>query len=112
MRCFGVLIIMLLSTIPARADYVLFNQWLTLSRADRNTYLAGSMDGWFQLLGVTAPVAEKHYHACIKNSQITPDILRGAIEALSKDKPKYQVGSVQTVALAYLVEACGPVPTK
>jgi hypothetical protein len=102
----------MLSSVPAKADYVVFSKWLTLDRADRNTYLAGSMDGWFQLLSAVAPVAERHYHKCIQNSQTTPDMLRGAIEAFAKDKPKYDMASVQTVALGYLIEAWGPAPKK
>lgn len=107
-----ILVAVLLSSAPAHADYIVFSKWRALSRADRNTYLAGSMDGWFQLLGAVAPVAEKHYHECIKSSQATPDMLRSAIEAFGKDKPAFDMGSVQTVALAYLIEACGPAPTK
>lgn len=108
----GVLAAVVLSSASARADYVLYRTWLTLSRADRNTYLAGSMDGWLQALMVFNPVAWKHFDDCVKNTQTTPDMLRTAVEAFGKDKPKFHMGSVQTVALAYLGEACGPVPTK
>jgi hypothetical protein len=99
----AVLIALLVSS-AAQANYFTYQEWLAKPAIVRAAYIAGALDS---LVNYTDPRIAMHYNNCIARAEMRSDQLADNVLNYARDKPSMQTGSVQHVLLDYLIAACG-----
>jgi hypothetical protein len=114
LRTIVVLIALLVSS-GAQANYFTYQQWLAMSELGRAAYVAGAFDS---LLTFIDPADEQalamkwHYNNCLLRAQMSDTQLAANVMNFAKDRPELHTGPVQGALIGYLIAACGAPPTK
>ena len=101
--------VLLLSTIPARAQnvYLNYGQWEQMPPALREMYVAGAFD---TLSTVTVPErvsVARHYNECVSKAGLTTGQLAENMKEYADTQPDLQHKPVPIALMRYLISLCG-----
>jgi hypothetical protein len=112
----AVVLIALLVSSGAHANFLPYQTWAAESEVYRRAYIAGSFEA---LLAFTSDEGKPpryshalHYSRCIAAAEMTDGQLAANVLNFAKGKPELHTGSLQAALLAYLIAACGAPPTE
>jgi len=95
----AVVLIALLVSPAARAEYMTYQKWSGMPEIYRTAYIAGVHDSGL-------------HGKCTQTSGMTDRQLAENVLNFAKSKPEYHTGSVLSALVAYLIAACGNPPKK
>jgi len=116
----AVVLIALLVSPAARAEYMTYQKWSGMPETYRTAYIAGVHDSGLHgydsdmtfILNEQPGKYSEHYYKCTQTSGMTDRQLAENVLNFAKSKPEYHTGSVLSALVAYLIAACGNPPKK
>jgi len=104
-----IIIVLFLSTIPARAQnvYLNYSQWEQMPPNLREMYVIGAIDT-LSTVGVPegAPVA-RHYNRCVSKAGLNSGKLAENMKQYGDTQPDLQEKPVPFALMRYLISLCG-----
>jgi hypothetical protein len=109
-----IIIVLLLSTIPARAQnlYLNYSQWLQMPPGLREMYVAGAFDALSTVTETERVNVAKHYNECVTKAGLTTGQLEENLKEYANTQPDLQHKPVPTALMRYLVSLCGTPATQ
>ena len=101
----GLTVIGILLCSSVHADYIDCKTWLTFDQMNRESYVAGVLDGTLDSLVSSA--TREHFGSCLAKSRATPANLADAIAEFTKDRPELNMKPMYHVVMLYLFKTCG-----
>jgi hypothetical protein len=104
-----IIIVLLLSTIPARAQnaYLNYGQWEQMPPALREMYVAGAFDALSTVTVREGVSVAKHYNECVSKAGLTTGQLEENMKEYANTQPDLQHKPVPFALMRYLVSLCG-----
>ena len=108
----AIVLIALLVSAAAQANYFTYQQWLALTETERVLYISGAYDWFVTILSdEQSETNSSYYRKCIQTAQMTNAQLAENVRNFAKDKPELHTYKMPSVLLGYLIAACGKPPT-
>jgi hypothetical protein len=103
------IIVLLLSTIPARAQNVYLNyaQWAQMPPALREMYVTGAFDAVSTVTSSERVSVAKHYNDCVSKVRLTTGQLEENMKEYADTQPDLQHKPVPIALMRYLISLCG-----
>jgi hypothetical protein len=87
-----VVLIALLVSSGAQANYFTYQQWLAMSEMGRAAYVAGAFDSLLTFIDPAdeqAPAMKWHYNNCLLRAQMSDTQLAANVMNFAKDRPNF-----------------------
>ena len=106
---FITILVLLLLTIPARAQnvYLNYGQWEQMPPALREMYVAGAFDAVSTVTEPDRVSVAKHYNECVSKAGLTTGQLEENMKEYADTQPDLQHKPVPIALMRYLVALCG-----
>jgi hypothetical protein len=104
-----IIIVLLLSTIPARAQnaYLNYGQWKQMPPTLREMYVAGAFDTLSTVTVHEGVSVARHYNECVSKAGLTTGQLEENMKEYADTQPDLQSKPVPVALMRYLVSLCG-----
>ena len=103
-----IIIALLLSTLPARAQnaYLNYGQWEQMPPALREMYVAGAFDA-LSTVTVSERVSVAKHYECVSKAGLTTGQLAEKLKEYADTQPDLQHKPVPIALMRYLISLCG-----
>jgi hypothetical protein len=104
-----IIIVLFLSTIPARAQnaYLNYGQWEQMPPALREMYVVGAFDALSTVTVHEGVSAARHYNECVSKAGLTSGQLAENMKEYADTQADLQRKPVPIALMRYLVSLCG-----
>jgi hypothetical protein len=104
-----IIVVLLLSTIPARAQnvYLDYSQWKQMPPSLREMYVAGAFDALSTITVPERATIARHYNECVAKAGLTIGKLAENMKEYAETQPDLQSKPVPGALLRYLISLCG-----